>query len=194
MVVRSLGYFGIDEERNILHLIDGVSYNRLTCSTTSIQVPALQDTTVEVKNISPRYLYTGSESEPILLQSRPHVQGEIFWGTVSTFHPKGTVLPNQERVQVPRHVRNTRKPQYSASKKVKATKHSNIVPGWVKTEWNKKYFYPKTGTGILKKRRHALRTGKLVGTPELYGFPVYKQQLSPVQTKKGLFADSDDEE
>ena len=122
-------YYGgpLENDPSILHLIDGVSYNRLTCSTTSIHVPALQDTTVEVKNISPRYLYTGSESEPILLQSRPHVQGEIFWGTVSTFHPKGTVLPNQERVQVPRHVRNTSKPQYSASKKVKATKHSNIV-------------------------------------------------------------------
>jgi hypothetical protein len=91
---------------------------------------------------------------------------------------RSTVLGKQQRVKVPRRVRNIRKP----------------VPGCLKIEWNNKYYYPKTGTGILKRRRHALRSGKLVGSPRLYGFPVHEQQITTENTKRGLFADSDDEE
>jgi hypothetical protein len=171
-------YNGGSLEQDILDLIDGVSYCRRTYNPTNQRVPALQDTTVEIKNISSEYIYkhTGCKvSVPHILQSRAHIQGEIYWGTVNTYHPKGTVLGTQERVQVPRRVRNTRKPHYLAIK-------------------NNKYYYPNTGTGILKRRRHALRTGKLVGSPRQYGFPVHQQQLTTEKTQRGLFADSDDEE
>jgi hypothetical protein len=169
-------YNGGPLEKDILDLIDGVSYCRYTYNLSKQQqVPAIQDTTVEVKDISTEYIYknTGCKvSVPFVLQSRAHIQGKIYWGTVQIYHPKGTVLGKQQREKVPRRVRNTRKA----------------------VEWYNKYYYPKTGTCILKRRRHALRSGKLVGSPRLYGFPVHEQQITTENTKRGLFADSDDEE
>ncbi len=193
---------------------DGVEFRVGYVVPVDYAVPAIKDTVQHITNIDPLYLHT--ESGPKICESRPHYQGDIFWGTVTSYHPIGTVLPIQQTVQVPRRVRNTRKPHYLAVKKVRATSYNNVVRGWVKTQWNPKYFYPKKGTSILKKRRHQLKSKPVLPVEKRYnqfdyllnhwvpgthqeapctwlrGCETSKQQTTTI--KKGLFADSDDEE
>ena len=160
-------------------------------------VPKVSDTVVEIKNIAPDYLRfidDNGQKQQKLLSSRVHYQGKIFWGTTSTYHPTGTEI-NSEPVQVPRKVRHTYRPQYLAkpiNKKYKRFSTGQTVPGWLETyEWSHKYFYPKEGGKILKKRKFPLsrKPTIILGgghfRPSIYKFMIgfWAQDTSPHEVR-----------
>lgn len=182
------------EDNSLKDCWDGVEFLPRFRTPEIYEVPTVDETVEHVENIDPDTYWPETETSPKIHASRIHLQGKIYWGTVTTYYPRDTVLPPSEPVQVPRKARDTAKPHYLAIKKVRPTSYHNIVPGWIKTQWNPTYFYPKKGTGILKKRKSPLEQG----TPWLRGCETRNiqrvRQTTTGKRKRGLFADSDDEE